>query len=269
MVNFIDIIESTEAYNFHTHTQYCDGHDVMEAFVKEAISIGFKHLGFTPHGPTKIQSTCNMSSDAVNDYMAEVNRLRHVYGEHIYIYAGMEVDYIDADEFRSLNSMSWPLDYRIGSVHFIPSFDNPEEFIDIDGRFEKFKEKMKKFFHDDIESVVRSYYHQSMEMIQTGGFDIVGHFDKIGLNARLYCEGIDEQPWYDRLVMDLFEAIMDYGYIVEINTKSWLMYNRFFPNLKYFGMLKKYNAPVVINSDAHYPTLLDSGRIEAIRLFSH
>jgi histidinol-phosphatase (PHP family) len=60
---------------------------------------------------------------------------------------------------------------------------------------------------------------------------------------------------------------MDYHYIVEINTKSWVPRNRFFPNLKYFGMLKKYNAPVVFNSDSHYPTMIDAGREEAMKLY--
>ncbi|MBQ0116117.1 MAG: histidinol-phosphatase, partial [Bacteroidales bacterium] len=60
--------------------------------------------------------------------------------------------------------------------------------------------------------------------------------------------------------------IMDHHYIIEVNTKAWQMHNRFFPNLKYFGMLKKYNAPVVVNSDAHYPTLINNGRPAALQL---
>ena len=94
----------------------------------------------------------------------------------------------------------------------------------------------------------------------------IGHFDKIGLNASLYSTGIDEQPWYDRLVINLLEAILDHGYIIEINTKAWQQHNRFFPNQKYFPLLKKYNAPIIVNSDAHYPALIDSGRPEALQL---
>ena len=268
MINFSDITESTFGYNLHTHTQFCDGHAQMEEFVREAISIGFTHLGFTPHGPVHVESPCNMNSDSVADYLAEIECLRVKYGDKIAIYAGMEVDYIDGREFTAPEMVSLPLDYRIGSVHFIPSFDDPQQYVDIDGRYERFKPKMRTFFHDDIEAVVRSYFEQSMRMVETGGFDVVGHFDKIGFNASQFCDGIDEQPWFDQLVINLFEAIMDHHYVVEINTKAWLQHNRFFPNLKYFGMLKKYQAPVIINSDAHYPTLLDSGRPEAQRLLS-
>lgn len=266
MIDFISISNSTSAYNFHTHTQFCDGHAPMEDFVIEAIDTGFKHLGFTPHGPVPIDSPCNMSHDDIQPFLDEVQRLKQNYGDKINIYAGMEMDYLNKTQFKSSLEVGKQLDYRIGSVHFIPSFDNPAQYIDIDGRFEKFKVKMKTYFHDDIEAVIKSYYNQALEMVQTGGFEIVGHFDKIGLNASLFSQNIDEQPWYDHLVITLFEAIMDYGYIVEINTKAWLQNNRFFPNLKYFAMLRKYNAAILVNSDAHYPTLIDSGRPEALRL---
>ena len=238
----------------------------MEDFVVEAINEGFTHLGFTPHGPVDIESPCNMSVDSVADYLAEVQRLRIVYGDRISIYAGMEVDFLDTN--RNFDIGALPLDYRIGSVHFIPSFDNPEEYVDVDGRFEKFNEKMTAFFHGDIEAVVRSFYAQMMKMVETGGFEIVGHFDKIGLNASCYCEGIEQQPWYRKLVGQLFEAIMDHHYVVEINTKAWLQHQRFFPHQRYFDMIEKYAPMVVVNSDAHVPALLNSGRHEALQLLN-
>ena len=267
MINFKAITQATSLYNFHTHTQFCDGHAPMEAFVREAIAQGFTHLGFTPHGPVHVESPCNMSLDSVAGYLAEVARLRAAHGHRIALYAGMEVDYIDSQEQSDPGMRALPLDYRIGSVHFVPSFDNPAQYVDIDGRYERFKSKMLTCFHGDIEAVVRSFFTQSMKMVETGGFDVVGHFDKIGFNASNYAPGIDEQPWYDALVRELFEAIMDHHYVVEINTKAWQQHRRFYPHHRYFGLLKKYQAPVIISSDAHYPALLDSDRHEALRLF--
>ncbi|MBQ7691748.1 MAG: histidinol-phosphatase [Muribaculaceae bacterium] len=269
MMNFQTITHATTRYNLHTHTQFCDGHATMEEFVRAAIDQGFTHLGFTPHSPVHIDSPCNMARHRLPDYLAELNRLREVYGNQIAIYAGMELDYIDGTEQADPSLTALPLDYRIGSVHFIPSFVNPQEYIDIDGRYEKFKAKMGFFFHNDIEAVVRSFFVQSMKMLDAGGFDVVGHFDKIGFNASLFSPGIDEQPWYDTLVQRLFEAIMDYHYVVEINTKAWQLHNRFFPNRRYFGLLKKNHTPIIINSDAHYPALLDSGRAEALQSLQH
>ncbi len=33
-------------YNFHSHTQFCDGHAPMEAFAAAASAAGFSHYGF-------------------------------------------------------------------------------------------------------------------------------------------------------------------------------------------------------------------------------
>lgn len=267
MIDIPKITRETDLYNLHTHTQFCDGHATMEEFVVEAIDQGFRHLGFTPHSPISVESPCNMSRDDVQSYLDEIERLKRAYGDRIELYTSMEIDYVSvgdgpaSDYFQSL-----PLDYRIGSVHFIPAIDNPSEMVDIDGKFQQFKGRMSKHFNGDIEYVVRTFFSQMMAMVDEGDFDIVGHMDKIGYNASQYSVDIDEEPWFDKLVIDLFENIMDHHLFIEINTKAWLQRNRFYPNLKYFGMLKRFNAPVVVNSDAHYPTLINSGRLEALKL---
>ncbi|MBQ6080282.1 MAG: histidinol-phosphatase [Muribaculaceae bacterium] len=267
MFDFQHITRETDLYNLHTHTQFCDGHATMEEFVTEAIDQGFTHLGFTPHSPVSVESPCNMGREDVQPFFDEIERLRTAYGHRIHLYTAMEIDYIGVNDgpaneyFRNL-----PLDYRIGSVHFIPDIDDPANMVDIDGKFHGFKARMGKNFNGDIEYVVNTFFSQMMAMVEEGGFDIVGHMDKIGFNASQYRDAIDEEPWYDKLVIDLFENIMDHHLTIEINTKAWLQNNRFYPNLKYFGMLKRFNAPVVVNSDAHYPTLLNNGRLEAIRL---
>ena len=269
MIDFNKISQETDLYNLHTHTQFCDGHAKMEEFVIEAIDTGFSHLGFTPHSPISVESPCNMTRDDVQVFLDEMERLRATYGDKIHLYTAMEIDYVSVGDgpaseyFRSL-----PLDYRIGSVHFIPDISKPDLMVDIDGKFHGFKQRMGQNFGGDIEYVVRTFFSQMMAMVDEGGFDIVGHMDKIGYNASQYRDGIDEEPWYDKLVIDLFENIMDHHLTIEVNTKAWLERNRFYPNLKYFGMLKRFNAPVVVNSDAHYPTLLNSGREEAIKLLS-
>lgn len=263
------ITRETDLYNLHTHTQYCDGHAPMGEFVTEAIELGFTHLGFTPHSPVSVDSPVNMTREQVQEYFDEMERLRCAYGDRINLYTSMEIDYVGVGDGPASDYFcQLPLDYRIGSVHFIPALNNPDEMVDIDGKFPGFKERMGKHFDGDIEYVVKTFYSQMMAMVDEGGFEIVGHMDKIGFNASQYRDGIDEEPWYDKLVIDLFENIMDHHLVIEINTKAWLQRNRYYPNLKYFGMLKRFNAPVVVNSDAHYPTLLNSGRLEAIKLLN-
>ena len=268
MVDFKGIINKTELYNFHTHTQFCDGRNCMEEFVMEAINQGFTDLGFSPHSPIPIDSPCNMSKHSVDEYLKEIDRLKDIYGNQINIYASMEIDYLGEWGPSSTYFSNLPLDYKIGSVHFIPSFDNQDEFVDVDGDAESFKLKMIEYFHNDIKSVVETFHSQSVRMIESGGFEIVGHFDKIGHNANAFCPGIENEVWYQNLVKKTFEAIIDNNYIIEINTKAYQLFNRFFPNSRYFEWLKRYEVPVVFNSDAHYTHLLNSGRREAIEIFN-
>ncbi len=267
MIDIKGIAASGTLYSLHNHTQFCDGRDVMEAFVVEAIAQGFCHYGFSPHSPVPIESPCNMDARDVPLYLDEVARLQCKYRGKISLYASMEIDFLDDWGPAHQFFQNLPLDYRIGSVHFIPSLVNPEEYVDIDGRYENnFKVKMDEHFNDDVEWVVRTYYAQSMKMVEAGGFDIIGHCDKIGHNASCHRPGIDREPWYDQLIKRHVEAIMDHHYIIEINTKAWKQHGRFFPNQRYFDLLKRYNAPIVVNSDAHYPDLINAGRPEALAL---
>lgn len=266
MLDFTKIAESSKLYNFHSHSPYCDGHAPIEDFIKEAIKMGFTHYGVSPHSPIPFYSPCNMKKEKVGEYLAEMDRLKASYGSQIHIYTSMEIDYLDDWGPAISYFQNMPLDYRIGSVHFIPSFCS-DEYVDIDGDFENFKLKMSRYFNNDIEQVIKSFYKQSMRMVESGGFDIIGHFDKIGHNASMFKPGIDHEPWYNQLVTELFEAIMDKGITIEINTKKWVSDQRLFPHQQYFRTMKEHNAPVVFNSDAHFPSLINSGRKEAMRLY--
>jgi len=267
MIDLLKIITQSHRYNFHSHTQFCDGRACMDEFAAKAVELGLEHYGFSPHSPIQVESPCNMKADNVPLYLDEVARLKVLHRNDINLYASMEIDYIDGYGPSHPYYQALPLDYRIGSVHFIPSFVNPNEYIDIDGRYENFKGKMEKYFHDDIESVVRSYYAQSLKLVEGGGFEIIAHCDKIGHNASCHRPGIENESWYQKLIQRHVESIMDHHYIIEVNTKAWEQFGRFFPGEQYFSLLKKYNAPVMFNSDAHYPELINAGRDEAIKRY--
>ncbi len=265
IMNLNEILADARSYNLHTHTQFCDGHAQMEEFVKAAIEHGITRLGFTPHSPLPFHTPCNMEKEKVEAYFAEVTRLRREYCGKIDIYAGMEVDFLDEWGPWSEYFAELPLDYKIGSVHFVPTPDGSGEYVDIDGKPERFTENMHKVFDDDVEWVVRKYYEQALKMIERGGFEIIGHLDKVGYNASVFRRGIDREPWYDTLVKREIEGVMDMGYIVEVNTKSWENHGRMFPDERYWDLLRRWGATLVINSDAHYPELINAGREYAMR----
>ncbi len=265
MIDFRNITRSTNLYNFHTHTQYCDGRSSMQAQAEAAAEAGFTHLGFSPHSPIDIESPCNMHTEHVRLYLNEVEQLKQEFEGRMHIYAGMEIDWTDpsqgpaADYYRNLG-----LDYCIGSVHFIPNQEG--QLIDVDGNFKSFSAKMSKYFDNDIEFVVRMYYNSSYEMLASGYFDILGHFDKIAQNASCFRPGIEDEEWYKTIVSNYIDRIIASGVTVEINTKARAEHGRFFPHERYWQRLVDAGVTLIVNSDSHYADRINASRPEALEI---
>lgn len=261
-MDLIKLTADSRLYNFHSHTQFCDGRAAMSAFAKYAVDMKFAHYGFSPHSPVPFWSPCNMSQADVKPYLREVERLNKKYADSgTRFYASMEIDYLGSDWGPAIPYFAeMPLDYRIGSVHFIPTRSG--EMVDIDGSFSDFKVRMATKFDNDIRYVVETFYRQSSQMLRDGGFDIVGHFDKIGHNASSFQPGIEKEQWYVDLVNGLIDLIIEKGVIVELNTKAWAQHGRMFPGEQWLDRLCQAGVPVVVNSDAHYPDLINASRYD-------
>ncbi len=253
--------------NYHSHCDFCDGHAPMEAFVQEAIRQGFIAYGFTSHAPFPIENNCNMKRNDLFPYLDEFARLKKLYSKQIELYIGLEIDYLNESFHPAIDYFrSKPLDYRIGSVHYIETPDGMP--VDTDGSPERFKGYVDTYFKGDVEEVVRCFYAASREMLSWGEFDILGHFDKIGLNASFYRPGLDNKPWYKELVLDYINEIANRKVLVEVNTKAWERRGRLFPHPDYFGVMREAGIRVVVNSDAHYPEKINSGREVALQALS-
>lgn len=248
--------------NYHSHSLYCDGRANMEDFVRFAISQGFSSYGFSSHAPLPFPTAWTMEWDRMDDYLAEFARLKQKYAGRIELAVGLEIDYLNDEScpaspcFRRL-----PLDYRIGSVHML--YAPGGEIVDIDTSADTYRKLIDTHFGGDIEYVVRLYYRQLMRMVESGGFDIIGHADKMHYNASCYRPGLLDEAWYDALLRDYLTEAVRRGYIIEINTKSFCDSGVFYPNKRYLPFLNELGAKVQINSDAHYPERISSGYREA------
>lgn len=238
----------------------------METMARAAVAAGMEHYGFSPHSPIPIESTCNMKSADVEEYLTEVERIKALPGmDKCAFYAAMEIDYIGEhwgpvnEYFRSL-----PLDYTIASVHFIPAQSGA--YVDIDGNFDSFRSRMERYFENDIDYVVATFYRQSLDMVEAGGFDILGHFDKIGQNAGYYAPGIEDSALYRACVERLIDAILARRCTIELNTKARGQHGRFFPGERYLPVLVDAGIDILVNSDAHYPDRIENGRSEAFEI---
>ncbi|MBD5332313.1 MAG: histidinol-phosphatase [Bacteroides sp.] len=275
-MNIHEIVNSTRNYNLHSHTQFCDGRFTMEEMVKAAIDCGMEHYGFTPHSPIPIPSSCNMSALSVDDYMAEFSRLKEMYGDRIHLYMSMEIDYL-GERWGATNPYfeRLPLDYRLSSVHFVTSADGRKE-VDVDGQPAHFKENLDRYFDGDLRYVVDRFYARTLEMIEKGGFDMLGHFDKIGSNASAVRPGIEDEPWYRRHIDNVIDAILARpSLIVEVNTKAYspparadnsvaAAYRpRIYPSPETIKRLLSAGVTLAVNSDSHYTSRITTGRSEA------
>jgi histidinol-phosphatase (PHP family) len=104
-----------------------------------------------------------------------------------------------------------------------------------------------------------------MSMAELGGFDIVGHADKIAYNASFCQPNVSEQSWYKQAQRDLFAFISEKGYMMEVNTKAYHKLGVFYPDTTCFSLIKEMRIPVLVNSDSHYPELVNDGRTEALQ----
>lgn len=249
--------------NYHSHSLYCDGRANMEDFIRFALSEGFTSYGFSSHAPLPFSTAWTMEWDSMDDYLAEFHRLKAKYAGQIELYIGLEIDYLNEESNPSVARFrELPLDYRIGSVHLL--YDDKGEIVDVDVTADKFRRLVDKHFNGDLVRVVHLYYDRLMRMVELGGFDIVGHADKMHYNASAYHPGLLDESWYDALIQEYFDAIARKGYIVEINTKSYLELGTFYPNERYFPVLLEKGIRVQVNSDSHYPERINNGRLQAL-----
>ena len=258
------IINESDRYNFHSHSQFCDGHDSMEVIAAEAQKKGFTDWGFSPHGPISVESPCNMASSDMEAYRAEIAKVasRH---PSMNIICGLEADYINEDDgpFQTKEKYPW-LDYLIGSVHFVPTQTGKP--VDVDGSPARFAERLETEFNGDLEYVVTTFWKQTADMIEKGGFDIIGHIDKVAGNASSVSPEIEMTPWYREMVDRVMELVINSGKAVEINTKQRESTGRFFPHPRYWARLWRAGVPMPINSDTHYASRADESRREAAML---
>lgn len=255
--------------NYHSHCTFCDGRSTPEDFVKFAISHGFRAYGFSSHSPLPFETFWNMSKNDMPEYLAEINRLKEKYAGQLEIYTSLEIDYLNETYNPSIAYFQeLPLDYRIGSIHFLPLSEHLSEdnMVCIDGAFADYKNSVDRYFEGKISKLVTRYFDSTQKMIEAGGIDIVGHMDKIYMNGHK-CEDFSfDADWYQKPFKAVLDLIAQKGLMVEVNTKNLTQKQQIFPRKEYLGLLKDMNIPVMVNSDCHYPDLVNDGRTEAFEI---
>ena len=237
---------------YHSHNFFCDGHHSPEEMLQSAVNQNVNAFGFSSHSPLKFLNKWSISMNNLNKLMDIVNNLRLKYSSKIQIYKSLEADYIpnysySFDFFRN----KYSLDYIIGSVHLVLNPQN-DEILFIDGPADKFVQNLNRVFNGNIKKAVETYVYQNIEMLQTQNFEILGHMDRINVNATK--AGLEvNSSWYNSLLDIYLKEIKKENVIVEINTRAKYKgkYDYTNPSVKTLEKMKRLDIPVIISTDAH------------------
>jgi histidinol-phosphatase (PHP family) len=221
--------------DYHMHSSYSDGRSVPQDYIAPALAAGLSEIGFSEHLTLfKDLEDWNMNPVNITPYINHLENLRSSI-KTIKIKIGLEVDFFAGKEkeiFEYLRSL--PLDYIIGSVHYLG-----EKTVDVDPEFYEGK---------SIDRLFESYFESVIAASASGLFDIMAHCDLIRIYG--YKPSTDMEPLYRKLA----KTMKTHNVAFEVNTNGR---NRpladFYPDRQFLHIFREENVPVCVNSDAHMP----------------
>lgn len=239
--------------SLHTHTYYCDGKYSAEDMVLAAINNNMQSIGISTHGPTPFVSDWNIKNNNIEKYISEIQFLKEKYKDSIEIYLGMELDYIPGIGFDDLTKeMIKILDYYIGSLHYLGTFNNGVMWT-VDYNLEELLQGINESFGGNKRLAVETYYDLIAEMAYLYEPPIIGHLDLFKKNNKNNILFDEKEEWYINAVDKCLNVIKNTSSVVEINTGgiSRGYVTEQYPSTFIIKMLMEKEIPIIINSDAH------------------
>jgi histidinol-phosphatase (PHP family) len=220
--------------DYHMHSVLSDGSASYETMVRAAIEKGLDEVGFSDHVCLKPVSWALEEVD-LPVMTRQILETRDKYNDLITVRYGIELDYFPGREEELSNIINkLPLDYVIGSIHFIE-----------DWNFDSDTSLYGKWPNDELYAM---YYNLVQQLAASNLFDIIGHLDIIKKFA-IYPES-DLTHLYEETARIIQKSEM----VVELNTGGLdRMCAEFNPGPPWLDILHNYNIPVTITSDAHHP----------------
>lgn len=245
-----------ELVTTHTHTALCGhGEGTVEELAAAAEAAGVSTIAITEHYPLSAafdpEGYLSMPAARMDEYLAAIEDARAAH-PGIEIIAGCEMDYLGADEDRSIGEADLaPFRLILGSVHFIDgwAFDDPAQRA----RWEQ---------PGAADAIWLRYFEVWCEAVSSPWpFDVMSHPDlakKFG-----YRPSFDPAPLYERAA----EACAAAGRMVEVNTSgAHYACAEMFPSPDLLAAFCRAGVPCTVGTDAHAPANVARGVREAYRL---
>lgn len=219
--------------DLHNHTSLCNhATGTMEEYVIRAIEEGIDVFGFSCHNPMRFDPKYRMQFNQLPLYLDSIKSLSEKYTEQIEILTALEIDFLPP--FMEDFLFEIPLDYRIGSVHFLGNwgFDNPE-FI-------------KEYAKRDINDCWVEYFRAIQALAKSGKFDIVGHMDLLKVFKYFPTKDLRTE------IEEALKAIKQANMCVEINAAGFRKeVGEQYPSREILEMCYGFEIPITFGSDAH------------------
>ncbi len=255
--------------NLHTHTNYCDGGSEPIAIIKAALDLKWEYLGFSSHAPLPFPSSWSMKRNLVQAYTKEIKALKLHFEKEITLYSGWEIDYIPGKGFPAMEFKEVVnADYIIASVHYLANPMPKHEvggYLEIDGDFAQFC-RLYELYNKNLKFILMDYLLGIEELLKLRSpcQKILGHLDKIVINAGKMDAFKPLQNWFENSIVDIFKGHYNGTDLVEINSRPIYYLNRSlpYPGTKILEYLSNEGIPCIKSSDAHFANEINLGFAE-------
>ncbi len=233
--------------DYHIHTSLSDGKGKHEKFAEKAAEKNIDEIGFSDHFSI-VDTKWNTSEKDIPFMKEKIEELKNNNHSPVAVKFGAEIDYIPGKEREIENLInSLPLDYVIGSVHFIGDWN--------------FDTSPKQFKGKNIEELYKKYFNLLTEAVKTGFYDILGHADLI----KKFDHRLDYTPV--EMYRQVIQTAKAYDVVIELNTNGRNKpCKEFYPDNSFMKMCYESDIPVMINSDAHTPNQVGQYFGDAVKL---
>jgi histidinol-phosphatase (PHP family) len=248
--------------NYHTHCDFCDGRASAADMAAAAADVGYDVLGFSSHCPLPFPGDGNMELSRLGEYKTEIRRLGREWAPRsLEILVGLEIDWIPGlcsprDEVFA----GADLDYKIGSIHYV-ELPGSGRFA-VDHELAHVRERLAAYEGEDAgRAMYETYYRRLSELIESGGFDILAHFDLVKKNNGAENPGryFDESsPGYLDSALGAARLLKGKDIVAEINVggMSRGKVKEPYPSLPILRELHACGVRITFSADAHAPAHL-------------
>ncbi|MFC1850798.1 histidinol-phosphatase HisJ family protein [candidate division CSSED10-310 bacterium] len=220
--------------DYHIHTSLSDGRTNHHPYVKQAAKLGLSEIGFSDHiCLKKVPWSIDLAKIPL---MAEtISELKK--SAPLPIKFGVEMDFIPGyeDKIKSV-LQAMPLDYVIGSVHFLDEWN-----------FDSYN-SISTYQEWDLKELYSQYFRLIQLSAESKLFDILGHIDLIKkFGFRPECD-------IGELFTETAEIISKNKVCIEVNTSGLIKpCQEIYPSSQLLKICCDYGIPITLGSDAHKP----------------